>query len=340
MRLWDLAAGKTRATLTHHKRGIRAVACAPFDGSFVSAAADAVRTWRRKDGELLRTMRGGQRRAERLRRQLRGRARDGRRRRLAAPLGLPDRVQLPAARDRRAARLAGLRRASTTRAFDRLRHAAHHVRGGQDGEDLEGAGRGGPGEPPFEQVETKGSSSSASTSPTSGCRHTSTLPSSRPSRRFTSAPRFGGTRSTSATTRRASRCSPARRGRRRACAGAAIPLVPATARPAARRGAGCSLFALLDERRWAPFSRISAATNASAVNAPGNRTGPAVARAASIRPSARARRSSRTKRRLRSSRGPAARPSSRPQRRRDPSTSPTTRPRCSTTAAGSRACIV
>ena len=34
--------------------------------------------------------------------------------------------------------------------------------------------------------------------------------------------------------------------------------------------------------------RISAATNASAVNAPGNRTGPAVARAASIRPSARA----------------------------------------------------
>ena len=58
MRLWDLAAGKTRATLTHHKRGIRAVACAPFDGSFVSAAADAVRTWRRKDGALLRPMRG------------------------------------------------------------------------------------------------------------------------------------------------------------------------------------------------------------------------------------------------------------------------------------------
>mmetsp|Transcript_6909 Transcript_6909/g.20251 ORF Transcript_6909/g.20251 Transcript_6909/m.20251 type:complete len:502 (+) Transcript_6909:277-1782(+) len=58
IRLWDLAAGKTRATLTHHKKAIRALCCAPFEDSFVSAAADNLKKWQRKDGSFLRNLQG------------------------------------------------------------------------------------------------------------------------------------------------------------------------------------------------------------------------------------------------------------------------------------------
>ena len=108
----------------------------------------------------------------------------------------------------------------------------------------------------FEQFEVNCSSSSASTSPTSGCRRTSTRRSSRRSRRFTSAKRFGGTRSTSPTTKRASRCSPIRRyaaAQFRRNSGAILRNYSETPPPLQARAGGSStapvgLFALLDEQ--------------------------------------------------------------------------------------------
>lgn len=38
-RLWDLAAGKTMTTLTHHKKSVRALAIASHEYSFASASA-------------------------------------------------------------------------------------------------------------------------------------------------------------------------------------------------------------------------------------------------------------------------------------------------------------
>lgn len=38
-RLWDLAAGKTMTTLTHHKKSVRALAVAPHEYTFASASS-------------------------------------------------------------------------------------------------------------------------------------------------------------------------------------------------------------------------------------------------------------------------------------------------------------
>mmetsp|Transcript_18105 Transcript_18105/g.27311 ORF Transcript_18105/g.27311 Transcript_18105/m.27311 type:complete len:489 (+) Transcript_18105:103-1569(+) len=53
VKLWDLAMGKAITTLTHHKKGIRDLCLAPFDFSFVTAAADNLKHWQARDGTFL-----------------------------------------------------------------------------------------------------------------------------------------------------------------------------------------------------------------------------------------------------------------------------------------------
>ena len=47
-RLWDLAAGKTMVTLTHHKKSVRALAIHPTEYSFASASAGGnnIKKWK------------------------------------------------------------------------------------------------------------------------------------------------------------------------------------------------------------------------------------------------------------------------------------------------------
>ena len=42
VKLWDLAAAKTMATLTHHKKGVRCLAQHPKEYSFASASSDNI----------------------------------------------------------------------------------------------------------------------------------------------------------------------------------------------------------------------------------------------------------------------------------------------------------
>ncbi|CAO1623305.1 unnamed protein product [Parajaminaea phylloscopi] len=58
VRLWDLAAGKSMTTLTHHKKGIRALAMHPIKFSFASGAAGGnnIKTWVCPEGTLFGNM--------------------------------------------------------------------------------------------------------------------------------------------------------------------------------------------------------------------------------------------------------------------------------------------
>ena len=51
-RLWDLAAGKTMVTLTHHKKSVRALAIHPTEYSFASASAGGnnIKKWKCPEG--------------------------------------------------------------------------------------------------------------------------------------------------------------------------------------------------------------------------------------------------------------------------------------------------
>ena len=55
VRLWDLAAGKTMATLTHHKKSIRALAIHPAEYSFASASAGGnnIKKWKCPEGAFV-----------------------------------------------------------------------------------------------------------------------------------------------------------------------------------------------------------------------------------------------------------------------------------------------
>ena len=53
VRLWDLAAGKATAVLTHHKKSVRALALHPTEFTFASGGADSIRKWRFPDGDFL-----------------------------------------------------------------------------------------------------------------------------------------------------------------------------------------------------------------------------------------------------------------------------------------------
>lgn len=55
VRLWDLAAGKTMITLTHHKKSIRALAIHPTEYSFASASAGGnnIKKWQCPEGTFV-----------------------------------------------------------------------------------------------------------------------------------------------------------------------------------------------------------------------------------------------------------------------------------------------
>ena len=54
-RLWDLAAGKTMVTLTHHKKSVRALAIHPTEYSFASASAGGnnIKKWKCPEGAFV-----------------------------------------------------------------------------------------------------------------------------------------------------------------------------------------------------------------------------------------------------------------------------------------------
>ncbi|KAK1867508.1 hypothetical protein I4F81_010015 [Pyropia yezoensis] len=57
VRLWDLAAGRCYATLTHHKKGVRAVVRHPRRRAAATASADAIKTWSLPRGGFARNLR-------------------------------------------------------------------------------------------------------------------------------------------------------------------------------------------------------------------------------------------------------------------------------------------
>ncbi|GFT60944.1 pleiotropic regulator 1 [Nephila pilipes] len=58
VRLWDLVAGKTRVTLTHHKKSIRALLIHPRLNMFASGAPDNIKQWRCPDGNFVQNLSG------------------------------------------------------------------------------------------------------------------------------------------------------------------------------------------------------------------------------------------------------------------------------------------
>ncbi len=57
IKLWDLAAGKCMTTLTHHKKGIRAL-CEGKDGTFVSGSSDHIKQWKFPNGNFIQNFSG------------------------------------------------------------------------------------------------------------------------------------------------------------------------------------------------------------------------------------------------------------------------------------------
>ena len=58
VRLWDLAAGRARAVLTHHKKAVRALVGHPRDFAFLSGAADNLKKWALPDGTFVANFAG------------------------------------------------------------------------------------------------------------------------------------------------------------------------------------------------------------------------------------------------------------------------------------------
>ncbi|XP_054711742.1 pleiotropic regulator 1-like [Uloborus diversus] len=58
IRLWDLVAGKTRVTLTHHKKSIRALLIHPKLHMFASGAPDNIKQWKCPDGNFIQNLPG------------------------------------------------------------------------------------------------------------------------------------------------------------------------------------------------------------------------------------------------------------------------------------------
>lgn len=55
VRLWDLAAGKTMVELTHHKKGVRALALHPTEFTFASASTGQLKQWLLPRGQLMQS---------------------------------------------------------------------------------------------------------------------------------------------------------------------------------------------------------------------------------------------------------------------------------------------
>lgn len=58
IKLWDLAAGKTMTTLTHHKKGVRSLDIHPTQQGMVSGSSSAIKQWRLPQGNFLQNLEG------------------------------------------------------------------------------------------------------------------------------------------------------------------------------------------------------------------------------------------------------------------------------------------
>ena len=56
IKCWDLKTGKTKITLTHHKKAIRSLIIHPREYCFASGAADNIKIWKCPEGSFLRNM--------------------------------------------------------------------------------------------------------------------------------------------------------------------------------------------------------------------------------------------------------------------------------------------
>ena len=51
IRLWDIRKGESIKALTHHKKGVRALANHEKEHTFVSAGSDKIRIWKQPEGD-------------------------------------------------------------------------------------------------------------------------------------------------------------------------------------------------------------------------------------------------------------------------------------------------
>jgi pleiotropic regulator 1 len=58
VRMYDLAAGKTMGVLTHHKKGVRALALHPNEFTFATASTGAIKQWKCPEGALMQNFDG------------------------------------------------------------------------------------------------------------------------------------------------------------------------------------------------------------------------------------------------------------------------------------------
>lgn len=58
VRLWDLAAGKTMGVLTHHKKGVRALATHPTEFTFATGSTGSIKQWKCPEGAFMQNFEG------------------------------------------------------------------------------------------------------------------------------------------------------------------------------------------------------------------------------------------------------------------------------------------
>ncbi|KAK6843342.1 hypothetical protein PG987_004202 [Apiospora arundinis] len=58
VRLWDLAAGKTMGVLTHHKKGVRALALHPTEFTFATGSTGSIKQWKCPEGAFMQNFEG------------------------------------------------------------------------------------------------------------------------------------------------------------------------------------------------------------------------------------------------------------------------------------------
>lgn len=58
IRLWDLAMGRSRVTLTNHKRSVRALSLHPKLYTFASASPDNIKQWKFPNGDFVQNLSG------------------------------------------------------------------------------------------------------------------------------------------------------------------------------------------------------------------------------------------------------------------------------------------
>jgi pleiotropic regulator 1 len=58
IRMYDLAAGKTMGVLTHHKKGVRALATHPKEFTFASGSSQTIKQWKCPEGAFMQNFEG------------------------------------------------------------------------------------------------------------------------------------------------------------------------------------------------------------------------------------------------------------------------------------------